>query len=231
MSRCRVMAASLRVTPAQAILTVSAYQTALVMGLLPSAHVADKLGYKRLFVVGLSLFSAASILCGFAPTLAVLVAGRVLQGLGGAAIMALGIALMRFALGPERLGRAIGWNALNVALCSAVGPIAGALILSIAPWPWLFFAKLPVIAVALTASIALPEVAPSRGRSDHFGIVLHASVAGLFLFAVGLARSGWAALPAGLAVALAVVLIRRERRREAPIWPIDLFRQRAFGCR
>ncbi len=223
-----VMAASLRVTPAQATLTVSAYQTALVMGLLPSAHVAEKFGYKRLFVGGLSLFSAASILCGFAPSLDVLVAARVLQGLGGAAIMALGIALLRFALGAERLGRAIGWNALNVALCSAVGPVAGALILSIAPWPWLFFTKLPVIAMALAASFALPEVAPSRSRIDYAGILLHASIAGLFLVAAGMAQSVWAALAAGLAVALAVLLIRRERAREAPIWPIDLLGQRAF---
>ncbi|GGC07211.1 MFS transporter [Novosphingobium endophyticum] len=223
-----VMAASLRVTPAQAILTVSAYQTALVIGLLPSAHVAEKFGYKRMFLAGVNLFSAASILCGFAPTLGVLVAARMLQGLGGAAIMALGIALLRVALGNEQIGRAIGWNALNVAMCSAAGPIVGALILSIAPWPWLFFTKLPLIVVALTTSVALPEVASSRSRIDHAGITLHASIAGLFLAAAGIAQSGWAALAASLAVGLAVLLIRRERAREAPIWPIDLLGQRAF---
>jgi MFS transporter, DHA2 family, multidrug resistance protein len=223
-----MMAASLRVTPAQTILTVSAYQTALFMGLLPSAHVAEKFGFKRIFLGGLSLFSAASILCGIAPTFGVLAAARVLQGLGGAAIMALGIALLRVALGGERLGRAISWNALNVALCSAAGPIVGALILSIAPWPWLFFAKLPLITLALIASVALPKVASGRSRIDHAGIVLHASVAGLFLGAAGMARSGWAALAASLAVVLAVVLIRRECAREAPIWPIDLLSQRAF---
>lgn len=223
-----VMGASLRVAPGEAVLTISAYQTALVMGLLPSAHAAEKFGYKRLFLGGLSLFSAASILCGFAPTLGALVVARVLQGLGGAAIMALGIALLRFALGAERLGQAIGWNALNVALCSAAGPIVGALILSIAPWPWLFFAKMPVIAVALTASFALREVAPHRSRIDHVGIVLHASVAGLFLVAAGMAQGGWAVLATGLAIALAALLVRRERAREAPIWPIDLLRQRAF---
>lgn len=223
-----VMAVSLQVPPAKVILIVSAYQTALVMGLLPSAHIAEKFGYKRLFMGGLILFSAASILCGFAPTLGALVAARVLQGLGGAAIMALGIALLRFTLGAERLSRAIGWNALNVALCSAVGPIVGALILSVAPWPWLFFAKLPAIAIALAASFALPEVTPSRSRIDHAGIVLHASISGLFLVAAGMAQGYSAAAAAGLAVVLAVLLIRRESTREAPIWPIDLMGRRAF---
>lgn len=223
-----VMAASLRVTPAQAILTVGAYQTALVIGLLPSAHVAEKFGYKKMFLAGVSLFSAASILCGFAPTLGILVAARMLQGLGGAAIMTLGIALLRVALGSDQIGRAIGWNALNVALCSAAGPIVGALILSIAPWPWLFFAKLPLIAIALTTSVALPEVASSRSRIDHAGIALHAAIAGLFLAAAGIAQGRWAALAASVAVGLAVLLIRRERVRQAPIWPIDLLGQRPF---
>jgi MFS transporter, DHA2 family, multidrug resistance protein len=72
-----------------------------------------------------------------------------IQGLGGAAIMPLGIALLRFAPGPDRVGSAIGWNALDVAIFSAAGPIVGALILSVVPWPWMFFAKLPVIAFAL----------------------------------------------------------------------------------
>ncbi|WP_218000381.1 MFS transporter [Sphingomonas soli] len=225
-----VIARALPAAPAHAILAVSVYQTALVIGLLPSAHIAERLGYKRVFLAGLGVFSAASILCGFAPTLELLVLARALQGLGGAGVMALGIALLRFALGSERMGRAIGWNALNVALCSAAGPIVGALILALAPWPWLFFAKLPLIAVALAASLALPPVPPDRGTIDYMGIVLHAAVAGLFLGAAGLATagSGWAILPACLSAGFALVLIHREQMRDAPLWPIDLLAQRAF---
>lgn len=224
------MAASLDETPAKAILTVSAYQTALVMGLLPCAHVAERLGYRRLFVGGLLLFSAASVLCAFAPSLPMLVAARVVQGLGGAAIMSLGIALLRFALGPDRLGAAIGWNALTVALCSAAGPIVGASILSIATWPWLFLAKLPIALVALVTAGALPEVEPTRPSIDVPGIALHGSTAALVLIAAesAVACPLAAIVTTGAAVALAALLIRRERSRQAPLWPMDLLALRPF---
>lgn len=224
------IADSLQVTPARAILTVSAYQTALLIGLLPCAHIAERLGYRRLFVGGLALFSAASVLCAFAPSLPLLVTARVLQGLGGAAIMALGIALLRFALGPDRFGAAIGWNALTVALCSAAGPIVGAFILAVAPWPWLFLAKLPISALALVAARALPDVAPTRQPVDVASLSLHASVAALILIAAELAipRPLVAVVLAGAAIAFAALLIRRERSRQAPVWPIDLLALRPF---
>lgn len=224
------IAGSLGETPARAILTVSAYQTALVIGLLPCAQFAERIGSRRLFVAGLGLFMAASILCALATSLPALVAARMLQGLGGAAIMALGIALLRHALGSDRLGAAIGWNALTVALCAAAGPLLGAAILSAAPWPWLFLAKLPVGAVALAAAIALPEVAPTRASVDLPAMLLHAMAAGLALVAaeIAVARPASAALSASAAIALAALLMRRERSQPTPLWPVDLLAMRPF---
>lgn len=224
------IAESLGETAARTILTVSAYQTALVVGLLPCAHLAERLGYRRLFVGGLALFSAASVLCALAPSLPLLVAARVLQGLGGAAVMSLGIALLRFALGPDRLGEAIGWNALTVALCSAAGPIVGASILSVAPWPWLFLAKLPISALALATTPALPKIEPTRLSIDVPGILLHGLAASLILIATesAMSRPVLAIILIAMAVAFAVLLIRRERGRQAPIWPIDLLALRSF---
>lgn len=221
---------SLRITPSSAILAVSAYQTALVIGLLPSAHLAERVGFRRLFIGGLALFSAASILCALSTSLPILVAARVLQGLGGAAIMSLGIALLRFALGQERLGSAIAWNALTVALCSAVGPVLGAVILSIAPWPWLFLVKLPISALALIAARFLPDVEPVKQPADVRGILLHGAIAALALAAAAsaLARPVPAALLAGTAIAVATFLFRRERGRQAPVWPVDLLALRPF---
>lgn len=224
------IAGSLKAAPGDAILIVSAYQTALVIGLLPCAHLAERLGYRRLFVGGLMLFTAASIACAFAGSLAVLVAARAVQGLGGAAIMALGIALLRLALGPSRLGKAIGWNALTVALCSAAGPVAGAWLLSVAAWPWLFLFKLPVSAVAIAAAAALPEAERIAGAADRAGIVLHALVAALTFAAAGVAmrQPGAALVLAGVAMVLGWRLVRRERVRAAPLWPIDLLGLRRF---
>ncbi|HEX8240748.1 MAG TPA: MFS transporter [Allosphingosinicella sp.] len=224
------IAETLGETPARTILTVSAYQMALVVGLLPCAHLAERLGYRRLFVGGLALFSAASILCALAPSLPLLVAARVLQGVGGAAVMSLGIALLRFALGPGRLGEAIGWNALVVALCSAAGPIVGASILSIVPWPWLFLAKLPISAVALATAPALPKVEPTGLPVDVPGILLHASAASLILIATSSAtfHPVVAVALVLMAVAFAALLIRRERTRKSPLWPTDLLALRSI---
>lgn len=150
------ISASLEVPPARVILVTSAYQLALLMGLLPAAHIAGRTGSRNVFVLGLCTFTAASLLAAIAPTFPALVAARFLQGLGGAAILALGISLLRGALGRDRLGSAIGWNALNVALCAAAGPALGALIIATADWRWLFLLNLPVGLIALTASRALP---------------------------------------------------------------------------
>ena len=224
------LAGALGATPSGAILTMSAYQTALVIGLLPSAHLAERLGYRPLFIGGLVLFSAASVLCAFAPSLPLLVVARVVQGLGGAAIMALGIALLRFALGPERLGAAIAWNALTVALCSAAAPVLGAFILTLAPWPWLFLVKLPVSALALAAARTLPRIAPVGRPVDLSAILLHGATAALILIAAESApvASALAGLAAVAAALLAALLIRRERRRAAPLWPVDLLHLRPF---
>jgi DHA2 family multidrug resistance protein-like MFS transporter len=224
------IAVSLRVAPADAILAVSAYQTVLVIGLLPCAHIADRVGYRRLFIGGLALFSVASVVCACVGSLAALVAARAAQGLGGAAIMALGIALLRLALGADRLGKAIGWNALTVALCAAAGPIAGAVVLAFAPWPWLFLVKLPISAVALIAARALPE-APTRAKPiDMRSIALHASTALLILVAAGMAAGHAvpAILLASAATVLALALVRRVRSQEAPLWPVDLLALRPF---
>jgi MFS transporter, DHA2 family, multidrug resistance protein len=152
------IARSLRVTPAQSVRVVSAYQIALVMALLPCAALGQRLGYRRVYAAGVALFVGASALCACAPSLSLLVVARFVQGLGGAAIMSLGIALLRFVVPQRELGSAIGWNTLAVALSSAAGPTLGALVLSSASWPWLFAVNLPLGALVLLATRALPHV-------------------------------------------------------------------------
>jgi DHA2 family multidrug resistance protein-like MFS transporter len=89
------IAQSLRVSAGDSVWIVTAYQAALVMGLLPCAALGESLGYRRVFTGGVVLFTVASALCAFAPSLRWLVAARLLQGFGGAAVMALAIALLR----------------------------------------------------------------------------------------------------------------------------------------
>lgn len=224
------LAGALGETPARAVTIVTAYQLALLIGLLPSAQVAERFGYRRTFVAGVALFGAASLLCAMTPTLGWLVAARILQGLGGAAIMALGIALLRAALGAERLGSAIAWNAMTVALCSAAGPAAGALILSVAGWSWLFAAAIPVAVLALAAAPALPPVAGTRGAIDARAIALHAAAAVFLVLAASLAAASPLAAAGAAAGALGCIarLFVRERGKAAPLVPFDLLAQRPF---
>lgn len=224
------IAQSLRVAPAMSVWIVTAYQTALLMAMLPCAALGESLGYRRVFTVGVALFVAASALCALSPSLEWLVAARFLQGLGGAAVLALGVALLRFVVPAERLGAAIGWNALTVALTSAAGPTIGAAFVSVTGWPWLFAVNLPLGALVLVATRALPSAGGTARRLDWLSAALSAGVfAALVIGAEVLPASPpvSVALLAASAVLL-VALVRREMLKEAPLIPFDLLRGDSF---
>ena len=224
------MARSLQVTPGMAVWVITAYQTALVMGLLPCAALGESRGYRRVFTMGVAVFTTASALCALSPSLPWLVAARFLQGLGGAAIMALGIALLRLVVPPRQLGAAIGWNALAVALSSAAAPTIGALVLSGASWPWLFALNLPLGGLVLLASRALPDLAGTARPLDRFSVALNGAVfASLVVGAEVLVEQPVLATALLVAAAISLAaLIRREMPRDAPLIPLDLLRAGPF---
>jgi len=224
------IARSLRVAPAQSVWIITAYQAALVMALLPCAALGESLGFRRVFTGGVALFVGASGLCALSPSLEWLVAARFLQGLGGAAVMALGVALLRVVVPPQRLGAAIGWNALAVALSSAAGPAIGAAILSGTSWPWLFAVNLPLGAAVLLATRALPDAGGTRRRVDRGSVALNAAAfASLVIGAELLATNpALAAVLVGAAAVMLVMLVRREMPKQAPLIPLDLLRAASF---
>ena len=224
------IATALDVSPAASVWIVNGYQLALVMALLPCAALGESLGLRRVFVGGIALFTAASLLCTLSPSLPWLVAARFLQGVGGAAVVSLGIGLMRFTYPHRLLGTVIGWNATVIALSAAAGPTIGAAILTAASWPWLFAVNLPVGVIVLVAALALPEP-PGTGRKiDLPSAALNAAAFACLI--LGVDRSTHAPmLAAGLLVVSAVsfvVLVRREIPRAVPLIPIDLLRSRPF---
>lgn len=224
------IARSLHVTPAMSVWVMTAYQTALVMALLPCAALGEALGHRRVFAAGVALFTVASLLCALSPSLPLLVAARLLQGFGGAAVMALGVALLRFVVPQQQLGAAIGWNALVVALSSAAGPTLGAAILSAASWPWLFAVNLPVGLVVLAATRALPRLPGTARRLDLLSVLLNAGAFASLVLGAELLPSRPAlagVLLAAAALAMAA-LVRREAPREAPLIPLDLLRSGSF---
>jgi DHA2 family multidrug resistance protein-like MFS transporter len=224
------IARSLHVTPAMSVWVITAYQTALLMALLPCAALGESLGYRRVFTAGVGLFTGASVLCALSPSLSWLVAARFLQGLGGAAVMALGVALLRVVVPQQRLGAAIGWNALAVALASAAGPSLGAAILSATDWPWLFAVNLPLGVLVLFATRALPEVGGTARRLDLFSVALNAGAFASLVIGAELlpARPALGAVLLAAAALELVVLIRREMPKKVPLIPLDLLRADSF---
>lgn len=224
------IAGSLHVAPGKSIWIVTAYQTALVMGLLPCAALGESLGHRRVFTGGVALFTAASVLCALAPSLPWLVAARFLQGLGAAAIMALGIALLRLVVHPRQFGAAIGWNAVAVALSSAAGPTIGAMILAGMSWPWLFALNLPLGAMVLLATRALPNNTGTARRLDRLSVALNAGAFASLVIGIELltAQAAVAAVMISAAATGFAALIRRELPKETPLIPLDLLRTNSF---
>lgn len=220
----------LQVSPADAIWIVTAYQLAVVMFLLPASAIGERYGYRRIFAGGVALFTVASVLCALAPSLPWLIAARCLQGLGSAAVMPLGLALLRFTYPRRLLARSIAWNALAVAAASAAGPTLGALILSAASWPWLFAVNLPIGLFVLAACAALPTPARSARRIDAGSIALNAIMFAAFV--LGSDRLVLRPLQGGALLALSavcmVLLVRRETPKAAPLIPFDLLRVPSF---
>jgi DHA2 family multidrug resistance protein-like MFS transporter len=226
------IAGSLHVTPAMSIWVVTAYQTALLMALLPCAALGESLGYRRVFTGGVVLFTGASVLCALSPSLPWLVAARFLQGLGGAAVMALGIALLRVVVPDRQLGAAIGWNALAVALASAAGPTLGAAVLSVTTWPWLFAVNLPLGVLVLLAARALPDARGTARRLDLLSVALNAGAFASLVIGAELlpTRPALAAVLLAAAALELVALVRREMPKAVPLIPFDLLRANSFGA-
>lgn len=222
------MARELGVAASSAVWVINAYQLAIVVALLPLASLGERIGYRRVFVGGLALFTVGSLACALSGTLPGLVAARALQGLGAAGVMSVNGALLRFIWPQAMLGRGIGWNALVVSAAAAVGPTVASGVLAVATWPWLFAINLPigVVGVALAARY-LPSSELGTRPFDRLGAALNVIVFGLFFVGIDLLGHGGADAPLAAAAIVAAlvagtVLVRQQRRLDAPLIPLDL---------
>ena len=216
-----------------AIWVVNAYQLASLISLLPLAAMGDRVGHARMCRIGLALFVVASVLCAVSRTLPELAAARALQGFGGACIMSVNVALVRFIYPSSELGRGIALNGLVVALGVALGPTVAAGVLSVASWQWLFLINLPLGGLALYfALVALPATPLIRGEFDFISTALLA--AGLGALIIGLdsfAHNSGVALALFLLVVgggSMVLLVRIQLGRTDPLLPVDLLAQPGF---
>src|ERR1700761_201408 len=176
------IARELHASPAGSIWVVNAYQLAVTISLLPLASLGDVHGHRRIFCSGLLLYTLASVVCALATTMPALVVGRVLQGFGGAGIMSVNGALIRFIFPKSQLGRGVGYNVLVVATSSAAGPSVAASILGVASWPWLFAIQVPFGVVSLLMSLRfLPRSPLTSHAFDILSAAMNAVTLGLFI--------------------------------------------------
>jgi DHA2 family multidrug resistance protein-like MFS transporter len=227
------IAHELNATPAASIWVVNAYQLAITVTLLPLAALGDKLGYRRVYMCGLAVFTAGSLACALSHSLAALTAARIVQGLGAGGIMSINAALVRFTYPKAMLGRAIGLNALVISISAAIGPTVASAILASASWPWLFAVNVPIgIAAIAIGSRALPRTVGSGRPFDWISALLNAATFGFLITgAESVAREGLAAgvLKLSIGAAAGLLLAWREIPREAPLVPFDLLRIPIFG--
>jgi EmrB/QacA subfamily drug resistance transporter len=215
---------------------VDAYALTLAALVLTAGSLADRLGRRRLFAAGLAIFSAASLLCALAPDPTFLNVARAIQGVGGAAMFAVSLALIaqEFTAGRER-GMAMGMYGATIGVAVAIGPLVGGALTDSLGWESIFYLNVPigVAAIAVTYLRLHESRDPDATRVDWAGV---ASFSGaLLLLVLALVRGndeGWGStlivsLFAGAAALLAVFVAVQHRVRE-PMLPLGLFRRRAF---
>jgi MFS transporter, DHA2 family, multidrug resistance protein len=227
------IAKEMQASPASSIWVVNAYQLAITILMLPLASLGEIVGYRRVYRVGLVVFTLASLGCALATSLPLLTAARVLQGIGAAGVLSVNGALVRFIYPRHMLGRGIGLNAVVVAMSAALGPTVAAAILAVASWPWLFAINVPVGAVALTLARTLPRVARAKRRFDWISALLNAAFFGLLITALDGTGHGERLLGVaveGLLAAIAgVALVLRQLPQTSPLLPVDLLRIPIFA--
>ncbi|MCX4156188.1 MULTISPECIES: MFS transporter [Paraburkholderia] len=228
------IARNLHASAAGSIWVVNAYQLAITISLLPLASLGDRIGYRRIYLAGLILFTVASFGCALSTSLPTLALARVVQGFGAAGVMSVNTALVRMIYPPSQLGRGVAINAMVVAISSAVGPTVASGVLAIAPWPWLFAINVPIgIAAIIGGFKALPMNPGHESPYDYLSAVMNAFVFGLLIFAIdGLGHGEhirWVVIEALVAVVIGYFFVRRQLTQPAPLLPIDLLRIPVFA--
>lgn len=237
-----VLARDFGVSDAEAVYTVQGYQLVITMLLLPVAAAGDMYSYKRMFLIGVAIFTAASLACALSPTFYFLVGARVVQGIGAACVMGVNIALTRIIYPRDVLPRGLALNAMVIAVATAAGPSLAGTMLSCMSWHWLFLINVPLGVIAFILGVRLlPQNPPSdsKKRFDWKGSSMNALVFGLLFVGLAfLAQSQGLLIGVILlliAIPLVVIYVRSQIKLDKGesdlrvTLPVDLFRNRVYS--
>ncbi len=216
--------------------TVNAFTLAFAVFLITGAALGDRFGRRRVFVIGISLFTAASALCALAPSIEIFLVGRAIQGLGAAMITPLSLTILSAAFPAEKRGFILGaWSGI-AGLAISLGPVAGGAIATGLSWPWIFWINVPIGAVvAPLCALRLRKSFGPYDRLDLPGVALVST--GLFGIVFGVVRGsavGWTAPEVIVSLAAGCLLTGAffawELRTPAPMLPMHFFKRRALAA-
>jgi EmrB/QacA subfamily drug resistance transporter len=215
---------------------VDAYTLALASVVLTAGSLADRLGRRRLFAIGLGIFTVASLACALADSIAVLNTARAVQGVGGAIMFAVSLALLAHAFpSPRERASALAAYGATIGASFAVGPLVGGALTTGLDWRWIFLVNIPIGLLCLAGTLRGVEESrdPNARSIDWLGQAVLGG--GLFLLVLGLLRGnedGWTSTPIvaelAAAIALLVAFVLVERKVREPMLPLGHFRIRAF---
>lgn len=213
---------------------VNGYLLTIASLILIGGNLGDRYGRLRVYRVGVAWFALASLLCAVAPNVEVLIAARLLQGIGGALLTPGSLAIIEATLRPDDRGAGVGqWSGLG-GVAGAIGPLVGGLLVDVS-WRWVFLLNLPIALAVLLMSRRVPESLDRSARDaplDVAGAALTAAALGGASFALIQGPPGGFGALDWLAVAVAavglVLLLLNERRHPRPMLPLDLFTVRPF---
>jgi EmrB/QacA subfamily drug resistance transporter len=216
--------------------TISAYYTAFAAGIITAVGLGDRLGRRRMYVVGLALFTLSSAACALAPNIGALIGFRIAQGAGAAIVMPLGLTLLTSAFPAERRGSVVGiWGGV-AGLGVAAGPLIGGSVIQGLNWHWIFWINVPVGTAALIgARLHLAESRGPRTRLDIPALFLVSTGVGTLVWGlVQGPQSGWGSVRVMAALFVGASLLAGflawETRAPEPMIPLRLFHTRNFSA-
>lgn len=228
--------AEMDVTSSESVWAVNSYQLAIVMTLLIFSNLGDMIGYRRIYITGLILFTLASLGCALATDFTMLIACRVVEGIGAAAVTSINTTIIRIIYPRNRLARGLGLNATIVAVSSVAGPSLAAAVLAVASWHWLFAINIPIGLIAFTLSYRYLPANPVRAvvrRLDWRDCVLNALTFGLLIFSIEAFSHDVEMTVVAATIAATLVIggfyVHRQLHKPTPLLPFDLLRIPIFS--
>jgi EmrB/QacA subfamily drug resistance transporter len=217
------------------IWVTSAYLLAYAVPLLVAGRLGDRFGPKNLYLLGLAIFTAASLWCGLSGTIGMLIAARVVQGIGAGVLTPQTLSVITRIFPPERRGMAMSVWGATAGVATLVGPLAGGVLVDALGWAWIFFVNVPIGIIGLGLAVWLmPDLPTHKHRFDLVGVALSGLAMFLIVFALQEGQAGgwapwiWAVFVAGVGFMTGFVYWQSISTDE-PLIPLDIFRDRDFS--